>query len=275
MNFYFVLFVYSQLIRDSYTMKIALFGYGKMGKEIEQIALERKHEIILKIDMHNAETFSKDELKKCDAAIEFSTPHTAIANMNKCFDAGVPVVVGTTGWYDKTEEVKKVCNQKNGCLFYASNFSVGVNIFFKVNEYLAKMMNNYPDYKISIEEIHHIHKLDAPSGTAISIANEVLKNISRKKEWKVNEEKKRRSGEAENISDSPVLPFSDSDLVITSKREGEVPGTHTVKYLSAIDDIEIMHKAHNRKGFALGAALAAEFVKGKKGIFGMNDLMQF
>jgi 4-hydroxy-tetrahydrodipicolinate reductase len=237
-------------------MRIALFGYGKMGKEIEQIAIQRGHSVPLKIDVSNAETFSKDEFKTCDAAIEFSTPHSAIANMNKCFDAGVPVVVGTTGWYDKTEEVKKICKEKNGCLFYASNFSVGVNVFFKVNEYLAKLMNHYPDYKISIEEIHHIHKLDAPSGTGISLANQVIQNIPKKTKW----------------MNAPT--DKEYELEIISKRENEVPGTHTVKYHSAIDDIEIMHKAHNRKGFALGAVLAAEFVKGKKGIYGMNDLLK-
>ena len=237
-------------------MKIALFGYGKMGKEIEQIALQRGHEITLKIDINNAETFSKEEFKKCDAAIEFSTPHTVIANMNKCFDAGVPVVVGTTGWYDKIDDIEVMCLDKNGCLFWASNFSVGVNVFFKVNEYLAKMMNNYPEYKISIEEIHHIHKSDSPSGTGISLANQVIQNIPKKTNWVKAETKK------------------ENELEIISKRENEVPGTHTVKYLSAIDDIEIMHKAHNRKGFALGAVLAAEFVKGKKGVYGMNDLLK-
>lgn len=236
-------------------MKIALFGYGKMGKEIEQIALQRGHEIALKVDVHNAETFLKDELKKCDAAIEFSTPHTAITNMNKCFDAQVPVVVGTTGWYDKAEEVKKICLEKNACLFYASNFSVGVNIFFKVNEYLARIMNSYPDYDVTVEEIHHVHKLDAPSGTAIFIASQITGNMSRKNTW---------------VNSKPQNKY---ELEILSKREGEVPGTHTVKYHSSIDDIEIMHKAHNRKGFAIGAVLAAEFVKGKKGIFGMNDLV--
>ncbi len=247
-------------------MKIALFGYGKMGKEIEQIALQRGHKIALKIDINNVETFSKDELKKCDSAIEFSTPTTVIANMNKCFDAGVSIVVGTTGWYDKAEEIKKICKEKNGCLFYASNFSVGVNVFLKVNEYLAKMMNNYPEYKISIEEIHHIHKLDSPSGTGISLANQVIENVERKIKW-VN---KTLSG-FETLTE---LSEKENELEIISKREGEVPGTHTVKYHSAIDDIEIMHKAHNRKGFALGAVLAAEFVKGKKGVYGMNDILK-
>jgi 4-hydroxy-tetrahydrodipicolinate reductase len=176
--------------------------------------------------------------------------------MTKCFDAGLPVVVGTTGWYDKTEEVKKLCNEKKACLFYASNFSIGVNLFFKLNEQLAAMMNRYDDYNVSVEEIHHIHKLDAPSGTAISIANQITGHLNRKTKF-VN-----------TTSNKP------EELEIISKREGEVPGTHSVKYYSAIDDIEIKHTAHNRKGFALGAVMAAEFVKGKKGVYGMNDMMK-
>ena len=266
----FIRYFVSRRFVLSLTMKIALFGYGKMGKEIEQIALQRGHEIALKIDINNAETISKEELKKCDAAIEFSTPHTVIANMNKCFDSGVPVVVGTTGWYDKIDDVEVMCIDKNGCLFWASNFSVGVNVFFKVNEYLAKMMNNYPEYKISIEEIHHIHKLDAPSGTGISLANQVMKNIPKKSKWVASSPNPSPQGEG-SLTSMQIKP---EELEIISKREGEVPGTHTVKYLSAIDDIEIMHKAHNRKGFALGAVLAAEFVKGKKGVYGMNDLLK-
>lgn len=242
-------------------MKIALFGYGKMGKEIEQIALQRKHEVILKIDEANINSITKDDLKKCDAAIEFSTPHSAIANMTRCFDAGLPVVVGTTGWYDKLEGVKKLSKEKNGCLFYASNFSIGVNIFFKMNEQLAKVMNAYTDYNVSMEEVHHVHKLDAPSGTAITLANQITENMNRKNKW-VN-------------TSSPANSSKAEELEIVSKRIDEVPGTHTVKYHSTIDDIEIMHKAHNRKGFAMGAVLAAEFVKGKNGIFGMNDLMKF
>ena len=230
-------------------MKIALFGYGKMGKEIEKIAIERGHTINLKIDVNNINSISKGDLQKCDVAIEFSTPHSAISNMTICFDAALPVVVGTTGWYDKSDEIKKLCTEKNACLFYASNFSIGVNIFFKVNEYLTKMMNNYSDYNVSIEEIHHVHKLDSPSGTGISLANQITSNLTRKKRW-VNE--------SSNNSE---------ELEIISKREAEVPGTHSVKYHSTIDDIEIIHKAHNRKGFALGAVLAAEFIKGKKGIF--------
>ncbi|MFH1005309.1 MAG: 4-hydroxy-tetrahydrodipicolinate reductase [Bacteroidota bacterium] len=240
-------------------MKIALFGYGKMGKEIEQIALQ-KHTIALKIDLHNAESFSKNELMKCDVAIEFSTPHSVVTNILKCFEANIPVVVGTTGWYDKLEEVKKICKEKNQCLFYSSNFSIGVNIFFELNKQLAKMMNNYPDYQVSIEEIHHIYKLDAPSGTAISLANQIIDNISRKKKW-IN-----------TLSVSSQIERED-ELPIISTREDEVTGTHIVKYHSAIDDIEIMHKAHNRKGFATGAMIAAEFIANKKGIFTMDDLM--
>ncbi|TAL60908.1 MAG: 4-hydroxy-tetrahydrodipicolinate reductase [Bacteroidetes bacterium] len=236
-------------------MKIALFGYGKMGKEIEQIALQRRHEVVLKIDENNIHSITKDDLKKCDAAIEFSTPASAISNMTLCFRSGIPVVAGTTGWYDRLEKVKKLCEENNGCLFYASNFSIGVNVFFKINEQLARMMNAYPEYNVSMEEVHHVHKLDAPSGTAISLANQITGSFTKKRKW-VNAKTEKRE-----------------ELEIISKRIDEVPGTHTVKYFSGIDDIEIMHKAHNRKGFAMGAVLAAEFIKGKKGIFGMNDLM--
>lgn len=257
-------------------MRIALFGYGKMGKEIEQIALSRGHEVFLRINATNSTSLSNSDLQQCEVAIEFSAPHSAVPNMTKCFDAGIPIVVGTTGWYDKIQEVTNSCKEKNGSLFYTSNFSVGVNLFFKLNEQLAKMMNTYPDYNVSMEETHHIHKLDAPSGTAITLANGVINNLKRKSGWQtITQYEKGRSGETEKHSDSPSLPLSGSDLLITSIRKNEVPGTHTVKYQSAIDDIEITHKAHNRKGFALGAVLAAEFIKNKKGVFGMNDLMTF
>lgn len=226
-----------------------------MGKEIEQAALLRGHTIVLKIDVNNIDSVAKDDLKNCDTAIEFSTPASALSNMTKCFEAGIPVVVGTTGWNDKLEEVKKLCKEKNGCLFYSSNFSIGVNIFFKVNEYLAELMNKYSDYNISLKEIHHVHKLDAPSGTAISLANQIIERVKRKSKW-VNVSKEK-----------------ENELEIISKRENEVPGTHSVKYFSAIDDIQITHTAHSRKGFALGAVMAAEFVEGKRGIFGMNNLM--
>ena len=237
-------------------MKIALFGYGKMGKEIEQIALHRGHEVVLKIDEYNFKSITREELKKCDVAIEFSTPQSAIANMTQCFLAGIPIVVGTTGWYDRLEKVKKICEETEGCLFYASNFSIGVNVFFKMNEQLAHMMNAYADYNVSMEEIHHVHKLDSPSGTAITLANQIVENLKRKKKW-TNAPTERKD-----------------ELEIISKRIDEVPGTHIVKYHSAIDDIEIKHTAHSRKGFAIGAVLAAEFIKGKQGVFGMHDLMQ-
>jgi 4-hydroxy-tetrahydrodipicolinate reductase len=239
-------------------MKIVLLGYGKMGKEIEKIALERKHEIVLKVDENNHKSVTKDQLASGDVAIEFSTPHTVIENIYKCFDAKLPVVVGTTGWYDQFEKIKADCNKENNGLFHATNFSIGVNLFFKLNTYLAELMNNYAEYEVSMEEIHHIHKLDKPSGTAISLAIQILEKFKRKKEWTIDPSRK-------NDKDA---------LFIKDVREGEVPGTHIVKYTSHIDDIEIMHKAHNRKGFALGAVLAAEFMtEKKKGIYTMSDLI--
>ena len=257
-------------------MRIALFGYGKMGKEIEQIALQRGHTVSLKIDETNFKSIANEELKKCDTAIEFSTPHSAVPNMVKCFDAGIPIIVGTTGWYDKIQEIITSCKEKNGSLFYASNFSIGVNLFLKLNEQLAKMMDAYSDYNVSMEETHHVYKLDAPSGTAITLANEVINNLKRKSSWHTITQYEKGTGrETEKHSDFSDSSLSDSDVLITSIRENEVPGTHIVKYQSAIDDIEIMHKAHNRKGFALGAVLAAEFIENKKGVFGMNDLMVF
>ena len=235
-------------------MKIALLGYGKMGKEIESIALQRNHSIVLKVDESNADTFSVEALQNADIAIEFSTPHTVIKNITKCFEAQVPIIVGTTGWYDHFSEIEKKCADKNGTLFYASNFSLGVNLFMKVNSYLAEIMNKYETYNVEMEEIHHIHKLDKPSGTAITLANQIIEKLDRKTNWSISEK--------ENTT-----------LFIKDKREGEVPGTHIIKYTSEVDDIEIMHKAHNRRGFALGAVIAAEFLKGKKGIFTMNDLL--
>ncbi len=235
-------------------MKIILLGYGKMGKEIEKIAIARKHQIVLKVDEHNYTGITKEELSKGDVAIEFSTPQTVLNNIEKSFAANLPIVVGTTGWYDKFEEIKSACLKNNKSLFYASNFSLGVNLFFKVNKYLAEMMNNYPDYEISLEEIHHIHKLDKPSGTAITLANQILEKIKRKNNWSIDSK-------------------NSNSIFIKDIREGEVPGTHIVKYTSAIDDIEIMHKAHNRKGFAFGAVLAAEFIHNKKGIFTMEDML--
>ncbi|MCX6297328.1 MAG: 4-hydroxy-tetrahydrodipicolinate reductase [Bacteroidetes bacterium] len=236
-------------------MKIALIGYGKMGKEIEQIAVARGHSIVLKVDISNASSFTTEELQQADVAIEFSTPEAVIKNIYKCFEANVPVVVGTTGWQKELADVKQNCIKNNQTLFYSSNYSIGVNLFLKINESLAKLMNAYPDYSVSIEEIHHIHKLDAPSGTAISLANQIIENIDLKNKW-VND-----------------VTENKNELGILSKRIDEVPGTHTVSYSSAVDEINITHIAHNRKGFALGAVIAAEWVKNKKGIFGMDDLL--
>jgi 4-hydroxy-tetrahydrodipicolinate reductase len=236
-------------------MNIALLGYGKMGKEIEKSAIQRGHTIVLKVDVDNATTYTIDELKKADVAIEFSTPETAVNNIYKCFEAGVPIVVGTTGWLEKLEEVKQKCAEKKQALFYASNYSIGVNLFFKLNEYLARLMNAFPNYNVSMEEIHHIHKLDAPSGTAISLANQVIDQMESKQKW-VNS-----------------ATTDTNELSIISKRIDEVPGTHTVTYSSPVDEISMTHTAHNRTGFAVGAVVAAEWIKGKKGVFGMNDLM--
>ncbi len=237
-------------------MNIALIGYGKMGKEIEQIALSRGHCIVLKVDEHNAATYTVDDLKKADAAIEFSTPESAVTNIYKCFEAGLPVVAGTTGWLSKFDAVKQKCTENNQTLFYASNYSIGVNLFFKLNEYLAKLMNTYPEYNSAIEEIHHIHKLDSPSGTAITLANQMIEQLDSKTKWVNN------------------AATDEQELNIVSKRIDEVPGTHTVTYSSLVDEISITHTAHSRKGFALGAVIAAEWIKGKKGVFGMNDLLK-
>jgi 4-hydroxy-tetrahydrodipicolinate reductase len=235
-------------------MNIALIGYGKMGKEIEKIAVKRGHTIVLKVDVNNKDTVTKDDLKKADVAIEFTTPHTVLDNIKKCFDADLPVVVGTTGWYDHFAQIKDAAVRGNKTLFHATNFSLGVNLFFKLNKYLAELMNKYPNYDVSMEEIHHIHKLDKPSGTAITLAEQVIEKIDRKTKWSITD-------------------MGPETLFIEDKREGEVPGTHILKYHSAVDDIEIMHKAHNRQGFALGSVVAAEFVKGKKGIFTMSDVI--
>lgn len=235
-------------------MNIALFGYGKMGKEIEAIALKRGHLIVLKVDKDNRNTLTVEELKNADLVIEFSTPHTVMENIRFCLSAGVPVVVGTTGWHNELEQVKAQVIGSKGSLFYASNFSLGVNLFFKLNSYLAGLMNNYPDYDVSIEEIHHVHKLDKPSGTAITVAEKVLEKIDRKNKWSITE----RSPET---------------LFIRDIREGEVPGTHSVRYHSEVDDIEITHRAHNRRGFALGAVIAAEYLKGRTGVYTMSDLI--
>ncbi|MES2566627.1 MAG: 4-hydroxy-tetrahydrodipicolinate reductase [Bacteroidota bacterium] len=235
-------------------MKIALLGYGKMGKEIESVSLQRGHTITLKVDETNASSFTTEELKSADVAIEFSTPDTVVKNIKTCFENQVPIVVGTTGWYQNFKDIESECAHKDGTLFHATNFSLGVNLFFKVNTYLAEIMNKYDSYDVEMEEIHHTHKLDKPSGTAISIALQILDKVKRKKNWSITD-------------------HHPETLFIKDVREGEVPGTHIIKYKSPVDDIEIIHKAHNRKGFALGAVIAAEHINGKKGIFTMNDLI--
>ena len=236
-------------------MNIALIGYGKMGKAIEEIALERGHKIVLKIDLDNQADLNKNNLSKADVAIEFTAPESAPNNLKTCFDAGTPVVCGSTGWLDHFEEMKDYCKSKNGGLVYASNFSVGVNIFFAINEKLAGLMEPHKEYNVTVTEIHHTQKKDAPSGTAITIAEQILDKLSRKSKW-VN-----------HNSDNK------EELEILSERIDPAPGTHTVVYSSSIDDIEIKHTAHNRKGFATGAVLAAEFLKGKKGIYSMKEVL--
>ena len=247
----------SNLSPDIKKLNIALIGYGKMGKAIEEIALQRGHTIVLKIDISTMDQFTKDNLQKCDVAIEFTSPHSAVQNINTCLQAGIPVLSGSTGWLNNWDEVAKTCNDTNGTLLYASNYSVGVNIFFEVNKRLAQLMNPHADYNISMTEIHHTEKKDAPSGTAITLAEQILENVDRKKNW-VNE----NSVGAE-------------DLTIISERIDPAPGTHIVTYSSAIDDIEISHTAHSRKGFATGAILAAEFLYNKKGLFSMKDVLGF
>lgn len=238
-------------------MRIALLGYGKMGKMIERIAVERGHEIVLIVDENNRTKCTGEQLKSADVAIEFTMPAVAVNNYKWCFDNHVPVVSGTTGWLEQWQEVSAYCKEKEGGFFYASNFSVGVNIFFQLNKYLAKLMNGFNDYKVYIEETHHIHKLDAPSGTAITIAEGILDRHSGYRCWQLNE--------GEKIAQD-ILP-------VTAKRVGEVPGIHAVTYKSEVDEIEIRHSALSREGFAQGAVLAAEFMKDKTGIYSMDDLL--
>lgn len=236
-------------------MNIALIGYGKMGKAIEEIAVQRGHTVVLKIDETNLADFTAENLSKADVAIEFTGPHSALQNVISTINAGTPLVCGSTGWTDHIEEVNTLVKEKNGSFLYASNFSVGVNIFFEINKRLAALMSQHKEYEVILEETHHTQKKDAPSGTAITLAEQVLAEITRKKQW-VND-----------LSDNP------EDLEIISQRIDPAPGTHSVKYASAIDDIEIIHTAHNRKGFATGAVLAAEYIHNKQGIFNMKNVL--
>jgi 4-hydroxy-tetrahydrodipicolinate reductase len=245
-------------------MKIALIGYGKMGKLLERFAQERGHEICITIDADNASDIRSERFKEADVAIEFSVPHAALEHIYDAFEADVPIVVGTTGWYDELAAVEQKCRAGNNTLLYASNFSVGVNVFFYVNKVLAKLMNRYPQYDVQVEEIHHTQKLDAPSGTAITIAEGILDGLERKNTW-VNEV----IGQQDDVIVKP------NELLIESHRIEEVPGTHTVIYSSEVDELEFKHTAHSRAGFALGAILAAEWLHGKKGFYSIQDMFDF
>lgn len=237
-------------------MKIALIGYGKMGKEIEKIAISRGHEISLIIDIDNQNELTVDNLRKCDVAIEFTIPDTAVKNYNICFDAGIPVVSGTTGWLDKKDEVHQKCRETNGTFFYGSNFSVGVNLFFELNKKLADLMAPRNEYDVEMTEVHHTQKLDAPSGTAISLAEDMLEILPQKNSWVNNQ-----------------VP-GEGQMNIKSEREGQVPGIHTIKYESDVDYIEVTHSAKSRKGFAFGSVLAAEYCLENKGLLTMKDLLK-
>jgi 4-hydroxy-tetrahydrodipicolinate reductase len=236
-------------------MRIALVGYGKMGKAIEAIAIEKGHEIVLRIGIENLEDFTPENLAKADVAIEFTGPESAFENIKKCMEAGLTVVSGSTGWLHRYEEAVELSKLHNTGFLYASNFSLGVNLFFALNTYLAKLMAAYPEYEVSITEIHHTAKIDAPSGTAITLAEQVIENLPHKKFW-VNQ------------------PAGSNDaLFIESKRIDPAPGTHTIRYSSPIDTITIEHEAHSRQGFAFGAVLAAAFMNGKKGVYSMRNVL--
>ena len=230
-------------------MKIALLGYGKMGKMIEQTALQRGHEIVLKVDVDT----TNFDISKADVAIDFSTPTSAYNNIKLCIENNVPIISGTTGWLSKYDDAVTLCKDKKGAFIYTSNYSLGVNIFFQLNEYLAKMMSNLSQYHVAMEEIHHTQKLDAPSGTAITLAEGIIKNSS-KKDWQLDN-------------------ANENEIPISAKRIENVPGTHTVTYSSNVDTIDIKHTAHNREGFALGAVIAAEWIIGKQGVFSMKDVL--
>ncbi len=236
-------------------MKIALIGYGKMGKEIEKIAVERGHSIILIIDQNNQGDIATPTFKQADVAIEFTNPYSALDNIRTCIDANTPVVCGSTGWHEHLPQIKQYVDSHNGALFYSSNYSLGVNIFLKINQQLAAIMSKFNDYSVELEEWHHNQKLDSPSGTAITIAEGVLENYPNKTSW-VNK----------SVNDS-------SKLGIISVRKGNIPGTHSVSYSSPVDTITLTHEAKGRQGFALGAVLAAEFIAGKSGVFSMDDLL--
>ena len=237
-------------------MKVAIIGYGKMGHEIEQVLLDRGHSVALIIDQENVADLNAEKLADIDVAIEFTTPTTAYTNVRTCIECGTPIVSGTTGWHDRLEELQALCREKGSTMIWSSNYSLGVNITFRLNRYLAELMNRFEGYNVAIEEIHHTQKKDAPSGTAISLANDIIARVERKQNW-VNE------------------PTTDAkEVEIVSLREGTVPGTHTVTYESADDKIEIKHTLFSRRALALGAVVAAEFIATKKGVFTIDDLFE-
>lgn len=237
-------------------MNIAIIGYGKMGNEIAHLARDNGHKIGLIIDINREEQMNEDTMKDIDVAIEFSSPDAALVNIKSSLKYGVPVVCGTTGWLDKWEEITSFCNEKDGAIFYASNYSIGVNILFALNKKLASIMNHFPEYGVGIQEVHHIHKLDAPSGTAISLANQISNELERKNGWS-------------------TIETPEDKILIECERKGEVNGYHSVTYDSEADTISLIHNAKSRKGFALGALMAAEFLIDKKGIYSMDDLLHF
>lgn len=240
-------------------MKIALLGYGKMGKMIEQLALQQGHQVVLRIGSQNRRELKPEKLREADVAIEFSRPDSACDNVCACLLAGVPVVCGTTGWLDRMPQAQGLCEETGGAFLYASNFSVGVNIFFAVNRLLARLMNRQSGYEVSIREIHHLQKLDYPSGTALSLAEQIVEEYEPKTSWKVSLE-------------TPAMGAA-HEIAIQACREGKVPGTHIVSWHSAVDSLEIIHTAHSREGFAAGALVAAAWLVGKKGCFSMEDVL--
>lgn len=236
-------------------MKIALLGYGKMGRAIEKIALDRGHEIVLKIQKHNLKDLSFDKLQIADVAIDFSIPDSAKSNILLSIKANTPIISGTTGWLDNYDEVVQKCIEEKSAFLYASNFSLGVNLFFELNKRLAHLMQPYSQYNVNLTEIHHTEKLDAPSGTAISLAEQIITENNSKNDWTLDKQ------------------LSNDKIVITSERQGKVPGTHIINYESTIDSISIKHEAHSREGFALGAVIAAEWIQNKQGVFSMHDVL--
>ncbi len=262
-------------------MKIALIGYGKMGHIIEEVAKNRGHEVVCAIDINNQEDFESEAFRSADVAIEFTTPKTCLGNVRKCLDAGVPVVVGSTGWYNELPKVKEDVRKADGSLFWASNFSIGVNVFVAMQKYIARIMNNYPQYDVTLSETHHIHKLDSPSGTAITIANAITDNLDRKQTWKETAAIWQHEDQSIDVArnaeaGTTYASHSDDELEVVAFRRGEVPGIHTVVYDSDVDTITMSHSAKSRRGFAVGAVVAAEWMAdGKKGVYTMTDLMEF